>query len=356
MQPIKPHSADRATTHEAICRLKEKLGRSVCVVGHHYQGSEVIRHCDARGDSLELARMIADIEAEHIVFCGVSFMGESAAILTRPGQSVYLPDKNAECAMALTSPAALVDTVAARVFVLGRKLTPLAYVNTSVGVKAVVGRHGGAVCTSANAHDMLKWALEQGDGVFFLPDKNLARNTAVTLGVDSGDIHILNISQGGAALDENAVRKARIVVWPGQCAIHARFRPSQIAEARKANPGCTIVVHPECLPEVVAASDVSGSTTTIIRVVREAKPGSVIYVGTESNLVWRLAEEAVARQVTVKPLAVSVCSNMARVTPENLRATLEAIAEGTAQPVHVDERDAEPARASLRRMLDAMHR
>ena len=356
LQPIKTHGADSAATHEAICRLKERLGRSVCVVGHHYQGSEVIRHCDARGDSLELARMIADIDAEHIVFCGVSFMGESAAILTRPGQSVYLPEKDAECAMALTSPAALVDAVSSRIFALGRKLTPLAYVNTSVGVKAVVGRHGGAVCTSANAQDMLKWALEQGDGVFFLPDKNLARNTAVTLGIASEDIHILSIAGKGSALDEDAIRKARIVVWPGQCAIHARFRASHVALARKNNPGCTVVVHPECSPEVVAASDVSGSTTTIIRVVREAKPGDVICVGTESNLVWRLAEEAAARQVTVKPLAVSTCTNMARVTPENLKATLEAIAEGTAQPVRVDERDAEPARASLRRMLDAMHR
>ena len=356
LQPLTTHGVDRTATHEAICQLKEKLGRSVCILGHHYQSSEVIRHCDARGDSLELARMIADIEAKYIVFCGVSFMGESAAILTRPGQSVYLPDKDAECAMALTSPAALVDTVCSRVLALGRKLTPLAYVNTSVGVKAVVGRHGGAVCTSANARDMLKWALEQGDGVFFLPDKNLARNTAAALGVGAKDIHILDITKGGSMLDEDAIQKARIVVWPGQCAIHARFRPVHIAEARKANPGCTIAVHPECSPEVVAASDVSGSTTTIIRVVRDAKPGDVICVGTESNLVWRLAEEAATRQVMVKPLAVSVCSNMARVTPENLRATLESIVEGTAQPVHVDERDAEPARASLRRMLDAMHR
>ena len=356
LQPIRTHSTDSTATHEAICQLKEKLGRSVCVVGHHYQNAEVVRHCDARGDSLELARMIADIEAEHIVFCGVSFMGESAAILTRPGQSVYLPDRNAECAMALTSPAALVDTVCSRVLALGRKLTPLAYVNTSVGVKAVVGRHGGAVCTSANAQDMLKWALEQGDGVFFLPDKNLARNTAATLGIDAKDIHVLDISKGGSALDEEAIRKARIVVWPGQCAIHARFRASHVAEARAANPGCTIAVHPECSPEVVAASDVSGSTTTIIRTVHAAEPGDTICVGTESNLVWRLAEESVERQVTVKPLAVSTCSNMARVTPENLKATLESIAKGTAQPVRVDECDAEPARASLRRMLDAMHR
>ena len=356
LQPIRTHNADRAATHEAIGHLKEKLGRSVCILGHHYQSAEVIRHCDARGDSLELARMIADIEAEHIVFCGVSFMGESAAILTRPGQAVYLPDKDAECAMALTSPAALVDRVYSRIVASGRKLTPLAYVNTSVGVKAVVGRHGGAVCTSANARDMLEWALEQGDGVFFLPDKNLARNTASVLGIDAADIHILDISRGGAALDEDAIRRARIVVWPGQCAIHARFRAGHIAEARKATPGCTVTVHPECAPDVVAAADVSGSTTAIIRVVREARPGDTVYVGTESNLVWRLAEESVERQVTVKPLAVSTCSNMARVTPENLKATLESIAEGTARPVHVDERDAEPARASLRRMLDAMHR
>ncbi len=311
-------------------------------------------HCDRRGDSLELARMIPTIDARHIVFCGVSFMGESAAILTRPGQSVYLPDKDAECVMALTSPAALVERVYQKLTASGRRLVPLAYVNTSVAVKAVVGRHGGAVCTSANAQKMLEWALKQGDGVFFLPDKNLARNTAATLGLSPSEWHIANITRGGEALDLPAAARAQLVVWPGLCAIHARFQKRHVEAARAASPGCTVVVHPECSPEVVQASDISGSTTAIINTVQEAKPGSTVYVGTEAHLVQRLAAEAAARGVTVKPLFFSACSHMAKVTPENLCTTLAAVANGTATEVKVSQEEAEPARLALQRMLDVM--
>lgn len=336
---------------DAIRDIRQRLGNTVTLVGHHYQHESVIEHCDKRGDSLELARMVSSIDCPHIVFCGVYFMGESAALLAKPGQNVYLPEDDAECVMALMSPAKLVDRLIARLTESGRRITPLTYVNSTLDVKAVVGRHGGGVCTSANARRMMEWALGEGDAVLFLPDKNLARNTAKQLGVGPEQQHILDIRKRGEAADLAAADAARLIMWPGLCAIHARFHVRHVEEARAAHPGCLVVVHPECDPSVVDAADVAGSTTVIIRTVREAKPGSVVCVGTEVNLVKRLAVEAEARGVRVVSMLDSSCSHMAAVTPEKLLSTLQAIENGTATPVRVQPEDAEPARLALERML-----
>ena len=338
--------------HDEIAGLKKQLGDSVYIVGHHYQCDDIVAHCDARGDSLELARMVSAISARHIIFCGVYFMGESAALLAAPEQNVYLPAPDAECVMAKTAPAGVAAAVMDRLASTGRKIIPVAYVNSSLALKAVVGRFGGVVCTSANAETITRWALEQGDSVLFLPDRNLGRNVGRSLGIAPEETYLLDIRRGGQAFDLDRARRSRLLVWPGSCAIHGRFHPEQIIEARKAFPETQVVVHPECDPEVVLASDISGSTTTIIRSVHEAPSGSVLHVGTEAHLVWRLAEEGAARGVNVRPLKISACSCMAQVTPEKLCATLRAVVAGTASPVRVAEKDAGFARLALQRMLD----
>lgn len=335
-----------------IEELRAALGGRLTVVGHHYEQEGTIRHCDIRGDSLELARRVPGINSDFIVFCGVYFMAESASLLAREGQQVLLPDHNADCVMAQMTPATLLDRVLQRLTASGRHLVPLAYVNTSLAVKAVVGRYGGAVCTSANAEKMMNWAFRQGDGVLFLPDKNLARNTARKLGLTGRDTHILDVRRAGDAVDLEAADKAALVLWPGLCAIHARFNPSQIEAVRKADPDCKVIVHPECAPEVVRAADGAGSTSYIIRYVNEAPDGSHIYVGTEINLVERLAREQAGR-IRVEPLRVSACSNMAKITPERLRMTLEGIVSGNTDPITVPAADAAPAKAALERMLEA---
>lgn len=346
-------SATSDTLREQIKSVRARLGDSVTIVGHHYQSEDVIEHCDARGDSLELARMVSTIGSKHIVFCGVYFMGESAALLAKFNQMVYLPEEDAECVMALMSPARLLERVIERLNASGRRIIPLAYVNSTLDVKAVVGRHGGSVCTSSNARRMMEWAFSQGDAVLFLPDKNLSRNTAYAMGMTDDEMHILDIRKRGEAVDLEAANRAKLIMWPGLCAIHARFKPAHVIEARQKHPGC-VVVHPECDPQVVELADVSGSTTTIIQTVRNADPGSTVWVGTEINLVKRLAAEPsiLSRDIRVLPLLESSCMHMAAVTPQKLLSTLKEIKNGTAMPVFVTPENAAPARLALERMLE----
>lgn len=334
----------------AIDALRAELGQNVVIMGHHYQGDDVVSHVDRVGDSLELARMIEGIKARHIVFCGVHFMAETARLLAAPEQTVYLPARGARCVMSDTTPAPLLEAVLTRLGRTGRRIVPLAYVNTSLAVKAVVGRHGGAVCTSANARAMLEWALGQGDGVLFLPDRNLGNNTADQLGVPEAERHVLNIRQGGEQMDLEAARRATLLLWPGCCAVHAVFKPGMADEARRLYPGARIVVHPECAPDMVRAADAAGSTSFLIRQAAEAPQDSTLVVGTEINLVRRLAARHAGR-IRVLPLAVSACSNMAKVTAASLLGMLRAIKEGTAQAVEVVPDQTAPARDALTRML-----
>ena len=337
--------------YDSIEALRAEFGKRVAVVGHHYQEEDVIRHADLRGDSLELARRTAALDCEHIVFCGVYFMAESAALLSKPGQKVHLPEPSAECSMALMSPADRVRAVLERLSRGGRKIVPLAYVNSTLGVKAVVGEYGGSVCTSANAQKMLAWAFEQGDAVLFVPDRNLGANTADVLGIPESDRLRLDIRAGGANIDEAAAAKARLLLWPGHCTIHTRFGLEQVRRRRAEHPTARIVVHPESSPEVVKASDASGSTSFIINYVREAKDGDVIVIGTELNLVERLAKEH-AHRLTVVPLLESVCPHMAQTTEERLYATLQAIKAGSEEfLVQAPAELADNARASLETML-----
>ena len=336
---------------ERIEARRRELGSRVTVMGHHYQADEVVRHVDLRGDSLELARKVLDIDSDHIVFCGVYFMGESAALLARPGQKVHLPEPSAECSMAMMSEAPVVETVLRRLSEKGRKITPLAYVNSTLGVKSVVGAHGGSVCTSANAQIMLRWAFDQGGDVLFLPDKNLGLNTAKAMGIPDLECQVISVRGKGEGFDPASTEKAHLLLWPGFCSIHTRFNTRQIENARKEHPEARVIVHPECTPEVVAASDAAGSTSFIIRYVAEAPAGSTIVVGTEINLVERLAQEHAGR-VTVIPLVESACSHMAQTTEERLAACLDAVAAGDDSfVVRAPEEYKESAKLALERML-----
>jgi quinolinate synthase len=342
--------------YDYIEEERARFGEDLTILGHHYQEENVIRHTDLRGDSLELARRTSSVRSKYIVFCGVYFMAESSALLAAPAQRVYLPEPSAECSMALMSPASLLGEVLDALTRKGRKVIPLAYVNSTLAVKAVVGGRQGAVCTSANARRMLEWAWSQGEAVLFLPDKNLGRNTADLLGIPAEEQHILNLKDGLRRLDLEAAAQARLLLWPGFCSIHTRFHLRQIERVRAECPGARIVVHPECSPEVVAAADVSGSTSFIIRFVEELPDGATVAVGTEINLVERLAERHKGR-LTVLPLVESACTHMAQTTEESLAAALRDLAaceregRGSRFQVRIAEDLKNPAKAALERML-----
>jgi quinolinate synthase len=278
----------------------------------------------------------------------VHFMAETAAILARPEQKVHIPDINASCVMAEMAPAPLVETVIKALNQGGRRIIPLTYVNSSAAVKAVCGRFGGSVCTSANAAIMLRWALDQGDGVLFLPDANLGMNTARLLGLKDLEISRMDV-RGAGSLVTPAGSAQRLFLWPGLCAIHAKFHVDQVGKLRSAHPGALVLVHPECGPEVVEATDGSGSTSYLIKAVAEAPAGATIFVGTEWNLVNRLRHRH--QDKTVLPMRKVLCSNMAKITEANLLGMLEVL--DTALPVRVEEHIARPARLALERMLAA---
>lgn len=333
---------------DIITEQKEKYGKKLAILGHHYQSDEIIRHTDLKGDSLELARQIEKLEAEYIVFCGVHFMAESAAIVRREDQKVYIPDARAGCVMANMAPAWLVDKVLTRILEeSGRKIIPLAYVNTPAAVKTVCGRHGGSVCTSANAEKMLSWALEQGDGVLFLPDKNLALNTADKLEISAEKRMILDIRGKGEQVDIQNTMDKQLLIWPGLCAIHQRFKVSQMEQFRKDFSGCKIIVHPECPPELVQAADGNGSTSFLIKYVDEAPAGTTIVIGTETNLVNRLKDMYPDKKII--PLGISMCSNMAKITEEKLADLLTRLETTPYEDVSADIRT--PAKIALERML-----
>ena len=329
---------------EHIRSLKDRLGERLHILAHHYQSDEVVRHADSVGDSLELARRIPALKAEHIVMCGVFFMAETASVLAREGQSVYIPAPEAGCTLADLAPDRMVEVTLQDLNRDGRRVVPLAYVNTSSAVKAICGRYGGAVCTSANAETMLRWALEQGDGVLFLPDRNLALNMADRLGIPESRRDFLL----SAAPEATGV----VHIWPGICDVHTAFRTEAIRGIRESDPQDRVIVHPECPPELIRMADASGSTSQIIAYVEASAPGSRIHVGTEINLVRRL-QRRFAPEKSVLPLQSCNCPFMARVTKERLAETLEAILEGRAEGTAVDPREASWAREAVNRMLQA---
>ena len=341
---------------ERARRAKAALGDRVFVLGHHYQRDEVIQFADVTGDSFKLARdAAARPDAEYVVFCGVHFMAESADILTGPSQQVVLPDLAAGCSMADMARLAQVEDAWARLQEAGVAETtvPITYMNSSADIKAFCGRNGGAVCTSSNAERALRWAFEQGEKVLFLPDQHLGRNTAVLeLGLSLDDCVVIDPHRPGFGVTDEELRAATMLLWRGHCSVHGRFTAESVREVRERVPGINVLVHPECRHEVVLGADRVGSTEYIIRTLEAAPPGSAWAVGTELNLVRRLALQHPDKTVVFLDKTVCFCATMNRIDLPHLVWALEALVDGrVVNRIEVDPDTAHWARLALDRML-----
>jgi quinolinate synthase len=337
-------------------RAKAALGERVFVLGHHYQRDEVIAFADVTGDSFKLAQQAAaHPSAEFIVFCGVHFMAESADILTGPGQQVVLPDLAAGCSMADMADIAQVEAAWAHLDSLGlaEGTVPITYMNSSAAIKAFTGRHGGAVCTSSNAEASLRWAFAQGERVLFLPDQHLGRNTAVRdLGLGLEDCVVYDPHRPGGGQTPEQLAAARMLLWRGHCSVHGRFTLDCVTEVRTRVPDVQVIVHPECRHEVVAAADVVGSTEKIIATIDAAPAGSAWAVGTELNLVKRLAQRHPEQRIMFLDRTVCYCSTMNRIDLPHLVWSLENLVEGNVvNRIEVDADVSHWARVALDRML-----
>ncbi|MFB9236201.1 quinolinate synthase NadA [Plantactinospora siamensis] len=335
---------------------KAALGDRVFVLGHHYQRDEVIQFADVTGDSFKLAREAAARPgAEYIVFCGVHFMAESADILTSDAQRVILPDLAAGCSMADMAALSQVEAaweVLADAGVAGSTV-PVTYMNSSADIKGFVGRHGGVVCTSSNARRALDWAFDRGQRVLFLPDQHLGRNTAVLeMGLDADDCVLYDPHKPGGGLTEKQLREAKMILWRGHCSVHGRFTLDSVEEVRRRVPGVTVLVHPECRYEVVTAADQVGSTEYIIKAIEAAPAGSAWAIGTELNLVRRLAKAHPDKEIMFLDRSVCYCSTMNRIDLPHLVWALEELVAGrVVNQITVDPDTARHARAALDQML-----
>ena len=345
-----PDLIDRAA------RAKAALGDRLVVLGHHYQRNEVIQFADITGDSFKLAQhAAAQTEAEFIVFCGVHFMAESADILTSEQQQVILPDLAAGCSMADMADISQVEACWAVLRDLGISETtvPITYMNSTAAIKAFTGREGGAICTSSNARQSLQWAFQNADRVLFLPDQPLGRNTAVRdLGLRLEDCVVFDPRKVSGGLSPDELRGARMILWKGHCSVHGRFTPQTVDQVRERVPGVKVIVHPECTYEVVEKADVVGSTETIIARIAAAEPGTAWAVGTELNLVKRLAQDHPDKTIVYLDHTVCFCSTMNRIDLPHLVWALESLAAGTVvNRIQVDPDTAHWARVALDRML-----
>ncbi|MGH8836605.1 MAG: quinolinate synthase NadA [Actinomycetes bacterium] len=350
-----PAAADPTLVDRAKA-AKAALGDQLFVLGHHYQRDEVIQFADVTGDSFKLAQQAAARpQSPYIVFCGVHFMAESADILTAPHQQVILPDLAAGCSMA---DMATFDQVEDCWDVLAEAgiadvTIPVSYMNSSADIKAFTGKHGGTICTSSNARRALEWALEQGTKVLFLPDQHLGRNTAVReLGLALDDCVLYDPHKPDGGLTTEQLQNATMILWRGHCSVHGRFTLDSVRDVRERVPGVTVLVHPECRHEVVSSADLIGSTEYIIRTIDAAPAGSAWAVGTELNLVQRLANRHPDKTVVFLDRNVCYCSTMNRIDLPHLVWVLESLVDGTVvNRITVDERTAHYARAALSRML-----
>ena len=310
--------------------IKRELGPRLLILGHHYQREEIIQFADERGDSLRLSAKIAEYpRAETIAFCGVHFMAESADILAAPHQRVILPDLNAGCSMADMAGTHQVEAcweyLTSR---LGDRFLPVTYINSTAAIKNLVGRAGGSVCTSTNCARVLEWAFAQGKTVLFLPDQHLGRNTAFGMGMPLDSMRVWNPWKEGGGLSLEEIAGAKLLLWMGHCSVHQRFTLKQVENLRAQDPNIRIVVHGECNFDVVQAADAWGSTEKILRIVREAPPGTHFGIGTEINMVSRMAREHPDKKIEMLDPIVCVCSTMYRIDPPHLLWALESLLAG----------------------------
>jgi quinolinate synthase len=352
--PYRDHSD--ADLGERILAVKQQMGDSLLILGHHYQQDEVIRYADLRGDSYKLSQLAAEsLACRAIVFCGVHFMAETADVLSRDEVSVYLPDLAAGCSMAdmadLESVEAawedlseLIDT---------DDITPVTYINSSADLKAFCGRHGGIVCTSSNARAVLEWSFARRRRVLFFPDQHLGRNTARTMGVPLEQMPVWDPREPLGGNSAEKIEASRVLLWRGHCSVHQMFKPEHVALFRQRFPGCRILVHPECMMKVVDAADLVGSTEFIIKTVEQAPAGSVWGIGTELHLVNRLAQQHPDQQIHFLSPMVCMCATMYRIDLPHLAWCLENLARNTpVNRIKVDPETAAWARLALQRMLE----
>jgi quinolinate synthase len=338
---------------ERIRAIKAELGSRLIILGHHYQRDEVIRHADYRGDSLKLAQLAAqEKEAEYIVFCGVHFMAETADMLTSSGQKVILPDLEAGCPMADMAEIADVEEcwnlLKAQ---FSQEIIPVTYVNSSAEVKAFCGRNGGMTCTSLNAPKIFEKILGERKSILFLPDEHLGRNTGLQWGIQDQEILLWNRENPEEV--KLTAQAPKLILWDGYCGVHQKFKTHHVAEVRKKYPGVTVIVHPECNHDVVEKADLSGSTDYIIRKIAAAPTGSVWAVGTEINLVHRLAQENPDKTVISLNENVCLCIMMSRISQPHLLATLENLKQGkVVNQICVDPKITDDAISALNRMLE----
>ncbi len=366
-QGMLPEEYRRASAEELDLRIraaKHALGERVVILGHFYQRDEVVRHADFVGDSFQLANAAKTRPAaEAIVFCGVHFMAETADMLSRPEQAVILPNLAAGCSMAdmadLESVTAcweqLEEVFGTAPDAEGRvPVLPVTYMNSSAALKAFCGEHGGIVCTSSNASTVLRWAFERGQRVLFFPDQHLGRNTAKAMGIPLEEMPLWNPRRALGGLRPEQLQQAKVILWHGFCSVHKRFTVGQIEAARAAHPNVRVIVHPECPMEVVDAADESGSTDYIRKAVEAAPAGTVFAIGTEINLVQRLAQEHPEHTIFCLDPVICPCSTMYRIHPGYLAWVLEALERGERpNQISVPEAVAVPARIALERMLSA---
>ena len=339
-----------------IAAAKAALGDKLVILGHHYQRDEVIKFADYTGDSYKLANAVAKHPlAQYIVFCGVHFMAESADILARPEQRVILPDLAAGCSMADMAAPDQLETCWNELTQMGvaSGVVPITYINSAAAIKAFVGERGGTICTSSHAAASLKWGWQQGEKILFLPDQHLGRNTAWKMGVPLEDMVVWDPFEPFGGLTKAQLEKARLILWKGHCAVHARFTVNQINAVRQQYPGVRVIVHPEVPFEVLQASDDSGSTEYILKTVRNAAPGTTWAVATEIHLVHRLAEEVASEKTVISLDQVGcLCSTMFRVSPNHLLWVLEGLLDGEVHnEIIVPEAQKKWAKIALDRML-----
>ncbi len=380
LQAPLPDRYRQATSEELanwIAAARENLGDRVLILGHHYQQDEIMRWADASGDSFGLSRIAAErSDAEFVIFCGVHFMAESADILTKSHQKVILPDLNAGCSMA---DMADIDQVEQAWDELGRifdtdRLMPVTYMNSSAALKAFVGEHNGAVCTSSNAKAILTWAIGSkdpkmspttgsplttsigeprlADKVLFFPDQHLGRNTGYVLGYESPDMVVWDPRHSNGGLSVESIQESTLILWKGHCSVHQRFRPEHVEAFRERYPSGMVLVHPECSHEVVEVADKVGSTDFIINAVAQAPKAATIGIGTEIHLVNRLASQYPDKQIVNLDPVICPCSTMSRIDSQHLAWVLDGLVEGEIRnQISVDEDTSKWARVALERML-----
>ena len=350
------HSMDRR-----IAEARNVLGASAVILGHHYQRDEVIRFADFRGDSYKLAQEAARTDAQYIVFCGVHFMAESADVLAHGSQQVILPDLNAGCSMADMAEIGQVESCWEQLVEMGltdqdgHGITPITYMNSTAAIKAFCGERGGLVCTSSNAGGAFKWALERNEKIFFLPDQHLGRNTAWAMGIPLHECVVWDPFMIMGGVTPERLRQAKVILWKGHCSVHQRFLPEHVDKVRARCPGIKVIVHPECRWEVCQKADATGSTERLLKIIKDAPPGSRFAVGTEIHLVNRMGKEFAHENKTVITLDDSgcLCTTMFRISPQHLCWVLENLIEGNVvNRIQVPQDIKYWSRVALDRMLE----